>query len=87
MKNLFKKIVSVFQSKEPEEPVKDHTESQKSMILEHLLSGKSITPMEALNKFGCFRLSARIFDLIDDGYAITKEMKEVNGKKFAEYSL
>ena len=44
--------------------MKEHTtDSQCSAILEHLKKGLSITPLEALNRFGCFRLSARIHDL------------------------
>ena len=38
-------------------------EAQCSSILKHLRSGKTITPLEALKKFGSFRLSARIYDL------------------------
>lgn len=37
--------------------------SQKQLILDYLLEGNEITPMDALNKFGCFRLGARIADL------------------------
>lgn len=62
-------------------------ESQTIQIKEHLLSGKSITPLEALNEYGCFRLGARIFDLKEQGLNIKTEMVERNGKRFAEYSL
>ena len=34
--------------------------SQKAIILEYMKQGHSISPMEALNLFGCFRLGARI---------------------------
>ena len=37
--------------------------SQNEAIREYLEAGHSITPLEALNKFGCFRLGARIADL------------------------
>ena len=56
--------------------------NQRKAILNHLLSGKSITPLEALEKYGCFRLGARIYDLKRQGYDI-----ENNGEKFAEYKL
>ena len=46
-------------------------ESQNSRILTHLQKGKSLTPIGALNKFGCFRLSGRIYDLKQDGYKLT----------------
>ena len=62
--------------------------SQKAKILKHLEDGHSITPMEALNSFGCFRLSAVIFDLKQEGHDIkTKMVDNPNGKKFAQYSL
>lgn len=41
--------------------------SQKTEILEYLKSGKSITPLEALSMFGCFRLAARISEIRDIG--------------------
>ena len=45
--------------------MKEHTtESQCSAILEHLKKGLSITPLEALSLCGCFRLAARIHDLM-----------------------
>ena len=35
-------------------------ESQYDMILKHLKRGDSITPLDALDKYGCFRLAAVI---------------------------
>lgn len=61
--------------------------SQNKQILNHLESGKTITPIDALNLFGCFRLGARIHDLKSEGYDIKAEIKVVNGKRFAEYIL
>ena len=61
--------------------------SQNKQILNHLESGKSITPIDALNLFGCFRLGARIHDLKSEGHDIKAEIKSINGKRFAEYSL
>lgn len=37
--------------------------SQTKQILAYLQSGNSITPLEALNLFGCMRLQARIYDI------------------------
>ena len=34
--------------------------SQEEMILQHLKEGKAITSLDALRRFGCFRLSGRI---------------------------
>jgi hypothetical protein len=61
--------------------------SQNNQILAHLKSGKTITPLQALWQFNCFRLSGRIHELKSKGWNITSEMIELNGKRFAEYSL
>lgn len=37
--------------------------NQTAQIRKHLNSGRSLTAIQALNNFGCFRLAARIFDL------------------------
>lgn len=64
------------------------TQSQNAAIRQHLESGKPITPLDALDKFGCMRLGARIYDLVHDyGMPIVTRMIEHNGKRFAEYSL
>lgn len=64
-----------------------NTESQLSRIKEHLLKGCGISPLFALNKFGCFRLAARISDLRDEGMTIKTEMVEYDSKRFARYTL
>ena len=61
--------------------------TQNQQILEYLKSGKTITPLIALEKFGCFRLSARIFNLREEGHAIITKNVTRKGKTFAEYSL
>jgi len=63
--------------------------SQNDLILEHLKSGKSITPLEALKLFGCFRLSGRILELKRDGHdIITNMVKNYDtGKTYAEYHI
>ena len=63
------------------------SESQNKLILEYRKIANKITPLEALNNFGCFRLSSRIFDLRQRGFNIITEKKKVDGKTFAEYSL
>lgn len=64
------------------------TESQTTQILNHLKLGTSLTPIEALELYGCFRLSARIYDLKDNGWPIRCEVKELpNGKRVGYYSL
>ena len=62
--------------------------TQNERILIYLQSGKKITPIEALNKFECFRLAARISDLRNDGHLITTENILTKSKKrVAQYSL
>lgn len=46
-----------------------------------------ITAMDALNGCGCFRLAARVRELKDDGYHVTKISVERNGKHFAAYKI
>lgn len=62
-------------------------DSQNNVILAYLLKGKGITPLDALQLCGCFRLSARIHDLRGKGFAIDTEMVDVNGKRVARYRL
>jgi len=57
--------------------------SQKKEILNHLKQGNKITPIDALKKFGCFRLAARINDLKKEGHRIVN----VGSKKYAEYEI
>jgi hypothetical protein len=66
----------------------DHREDQASRILEFLKAGNRITPIDALNLFGCFRLGGRIYDLKKAGYQIEREMVKLNnGKRVARYRL
>ena len=64
-------------------------DSQRAMIQEYLREGNSITPIEALNLFGAFRLSAIIYTLkYDYGMDIKTEMVyEEGGKRYARYYL
>ena len=64
------------------------TTSQSVAILNYLQSGGSLSPIEALNKFNCFRLAARIGALRKEGHDIQTEIvTEENCKKFAVYFL
>ena len=61
-------------------------ESQNKMIKAHLDSGKTITAIEALNEYHCFRLASRISDLKKSGFLVDKRMIELpNGKRVAQY--
>lgn len=61
--------------------------SQCEDILRHLQSGRSLSSLEALERFGCFRLGGRIYDLKKQGHRIETVMVERNGKRFASYRL
>ena len=51
------------------------------------MTGKSLTPIQALSKFDSWRLSARIHNLIDDGFDIKMNLVTKGKKTFASYSL
>ena len=61
-------------------------QSQKLLIKRHLIS-KPISPLEALQEYGCFRLAARIAELREDGLNIETGQTKQNGKTFATYQL
>jgi len=66
--------------------------TQKERVLEYLRNNKSITPMEAWNKLGVYRLGARIHDLRNYGIEIKSSFTEVKNKfgercNVAEYSI
>lgn len=62
--------------------------TQSDMILAALLAGEALTPLLALQRFGCFRLGARIWDLKKAGHEINMELIDIgNGKHVASYRL
>lgn len=62
--------------------------SQKAMVRAWLLDGHTLTPLEALNRFGSLRLSAIIFDLREEGLPIvTEKIQVAPRKRVAEYHL
>jgi hypothetical protein len=61
--------------------------SQTNRILNHLKQGKKLTPLQALQKFDCFRLAARINEIRAAGKRIKTDTITRNGKKIAQYSL
>lgn len=67
----------------------ERMESQRKNVRNWLLKGKSITPIEALQMFGAFRLSAIIFVLKNeyDMPIETEMVYEPNGKRYAKYYL
>ena len=62
--------------------------TQKVQIHNYLMSGKSLTGMDALTLFGCFRLAARIADLKREGVRIAHIPEKLfNGKRVVRYKL
>lgn len=68
------------------------TNAQSKQILDYMRSNGSITPMEALNLFGCMRHGARIYDLKAAGHNIITIMtigEKASGRpsRYARYIL
>lgn len=62
--------------------------SQTDMILEYLLAGNKLTALDALDKFHCFRLGARIWDIRQMGYEVVKQtITTPGGARIAVYSI
>lgn len=69
------------------------TDTHKRLIRRRLIEGGSISPLEALRDYGCYRLASRISDLRREGLNITKRMEEdvsrVTGKtvRYSRYYI
>lgn len=63
--------------------------SQEQKILDYMATHGSISTMQAIRNFGCTRLSARIYDLRDQGFEINAERKYDKRSKttYCRYSL
>ena len=62
--------------------------SQTREILRYLAKGRAITPLEALERFGVFRLAARIQEIRAQGHKVeTTTIRTRNGARVARYSL
>ena len=61
--------------------------TQQQVILEHLETYNSITPLDALTRYGIMRLAARVSELKSEGYPIVATMKKHNGRRYASYTL
>lgn len=58
--------------------------TQKAKIKKHLLTGKPITSIEAIELYDCTRLASQIFGLRSEGLNIEMNMiKDENGKRCA----
>ena len=65
--------------------------TQEKGILEALQDGERLTPGDALKRFGCMRLAARVYDLRKLGHKIAEQMIEVDTRSgtamVAEYRI
>lgn len=63
--------------------------SQKKDILNHLRAHGCITAAEAVSKFKCYRLAARIIELRSEGHNIITDDKDSEGNpvNYAIYRL
>ena len=61
--------------------------TQRERIEEYMLAGNSITQMEALEKFGCFRLASVIHRIRKKRFVYTKLITNKYNNQFANYSI
>lgn len=63
--------------------------SQNKQILRYFQAGGSLTQLDALHRFGCMRLGARVHDLRELGHDIHVEYVRTpsTGKRIARYSM
>lgn len=66
-------------------PNRNEGTSQCAFILAHLRAFGSITPYQALDHYGCFRLAARIADLRSQGHKIRTDIIQSGKKRWAIY--
>ena len=80
---------NVAEADEADEAEERHSKpTQAGRILAHLRAGHRLTALEALERFGCFRLAARVHELRREGWAIEERTVETRGgKRVAEYWL
>lgn len=61
--------------------------SQTEAIKRHLLLIGPLTPIEALERYQCFRLAARIDELRREGLDVETEIVKGGGKRWARYRV
>lgn len=61
--------------------------TQKEIVINHIERYGSITPLEALTRYGIMRLASRVNDLRNEGWCIQSTMKQHDGRKYASYSM
>ena len=80
------------QARKKEENMEDNKRTQCAQILAYFQQGGKLTELDALDQFGCERLSARVFDLRQAGIQIKSrwiERTTRNGqkKRYKEYFI
>ena len=69
------------------------TESQRTQILDWMIKGNRITGLEALHRFRCLRLGARIHELkkrgwkVEDRFITVQDSETGKEKRVKEYWL
>lgn len=61
--------------------------TQGNRILAALKRGDKLTPLDALRRFACFRLGARVYELRQAGYRINSKLVRRSGARVAQYTL
>lgn len=69
------------------ETINERFSNQRDKIFNHLHRFGSISPLEALKKYGCMRLAAQILILKQDGCNIVTTMQQKGDVTWAEYWL
>jgi len=57
-------------------------QTQKVQVLKHLKAGNSLSPIEALHLFGCFRLAEIIRRIRKDYPVLSAKVQDLKTKKF-----
>lgn len=60
---------------------------QNDKIIDYLATGRTLTPIVALRRFGVFRLGARVYELKRQGHPITSRLVRHGDAWVAEYRL
>lgn len=69
-------------------PNPNNNTSHKTLLLAHLMTGATITPLEALQRFNCLSCSQRLGDLRREGIPVkSRIITTPTGKRIKEYWL
>jgi len=63
------------------------TEAQNTRVLKHLQTGRSLSPLIALERYGVMRLAARIHQLRSQGYKIESHRVKFGKKSWCSYLI